>query len=234
MTDQIDTTEVAGQGHNRSPFDDISDEVASLYEEAQHWLDGQPVETEEQAENVEKLLSMLRDAEKRREAAFKEEKQPHLDKCREIDGKWKPLKEQLKRAVDGCRSVLTPFREAQERKRREEEERKRQEAEAKQKAAKEAMEKSDPSNIVEREKAEAELQEAKEAEKEANKINRQPKGLRTTYRAEITDPTEFAKHCWTHHYHDLLEWMQGVADKEVRTRKKDLPGVKCHVENVAN
>ena len=95
-------TQATPIGHNRSPFDDISDEVDSLYEEAGNWLDGESASTQGQADALDKLLGMLKATEKKRLAAFTEEKAPHLEKSREVDAKWNPLKKRLARAIAGC------------------------------------------------------------------------------------------------------------------------------------
>lgn len=221
------------KGHNMSPFDAMEVHVDDLYSEAKNWLDGQAIENDGQAQAVDALLDMLREAEKARKAAFDEEKRPHLEAGRAVDAKWKPLKERIERAVAGCRAVLTPYRQEQDRLRREEEERKRQEAEAKRREAQEALQASSPGNLDEREKAEAALEEAKKAEAAANKISREATGLRTSYEAEITDINAAVQHYWKTDREEFFILIRRLADRDAKAKKRNIPGIHISEKKVA-
>lgn len=54
---------VAKIGHNRSPFELSKETIEDLYSEAKNWLDGEPVATQEQADEIQKLLRMIQAAE---------------------------------------------------------------------------------------------------------------------------------------------------------------------------
>src|SRR3546814_8195285 len=68
-------------GHNNppSPFDDIKAEIEALHEEARGWLDGEPVASQGQADALDKLKGMIRDAEKKAENLRKAEVKPFDD-----------------------------------------------------------------------------------------------------------------------------------------------------------
>jgi len=221
-------------GHNNPPsdFDTLAAEVEAIYGEAENWLDGEPAETEGQAESLEKLLGTLRDLEKKRAAAFKEEKQPWLDKCREIDSKWKPLKERLERAVKVCRAALTPYREAQDRARREAEQKAREEAERKRREAEAALRKQ-TSDIRAREDAERQLKEAKRAEASANKTARAATGLRTVREAHIVDLNAAVKHYWSTDREDFEALVQRLADRDIRQKRPAAPGIEIVERKIA-
>ena len=92
--------------------------------------------------------------------------------------------------------------------------------------------------------AERLLDDAKEAESIANRAAKAvPKakggagratGLRTYYRAEITDRTEFAKWLWINRESEMDGFLHEQADKQVaRDHDTQVPGVIIHVDKRA-
>ena len=225
-------------GHNRSPYDLAEEQITDLYDEAKQWLDGEPVASQGEADGLSKLIDMLRKARKEADAARVEEKRPHDEAAKAVQTKYKPLLEMADRAVDMAKDTLAPWLTKLQAEQEEAERIAREEAEAAMKAAQEAHKAAE--GLEGMEAAEDALHAAKAAERAlraAEKAKPHAKndsraiGLQTVYKAEITDSVEFAKYCWQHHYAELLELMQKIADRDVKVRKCDLPGVKCITEN---
>lgn len=232
--------EVAKVGHNRNPFDELSDEIADLYNEAHNWCDGEPISNQKQADEIAKLLEMIRQARKKADEARKEEKRPHDEAAKAVQQKFMPVLESADMASMACKKTLAPWLQKLEDEKRAEAKAKRKEAEEKVRQAREAHQSAQ--SLEDMEKAEQSLADAKAAEKEAvaaEKDRGRVKGgtravsLRTVYRAEITDPAEFARYIWLNHYAEFLDFMQGIADRDVRTCKTDLPGATCIKEQTA-
>lgn len=76
--------------------------VGDLLTEAGNWADGVPLESQEQADQVAKLVRMLEQASRQVDATADEEKRPHNDALTEI-GNWRNgwLAKGLKRTPDG-------------------------------------------------------------------------------------------------------------------------------------
>ncbi len=58
--------------------------------------------------------------------------------------------------------------------------------------------------------------------------------LRTTYRAEVTDLTDFAQYVWNNHRDDLITFLNGLAKRLVDVNHdREIPGVVIHEERKA-
>ena len=237
--------EVATIGHNQppaTPFDECQSRIGDLYMEAKNWLDGEAVETQEQADALSKLLDDIRKAGKEADEHRKVEKKPHDDAAKAVQAKWKPLLDDCERAADAAKKALTPFLQAQEAERRAKAEAARREAEETMRAAQEALRASIGVNLESRQNAEELLSEAKRAEAAAARAEKDKAkatggaravSLRTTYRAEVTDYREFAKWVWTHDPAALNAWLDEHAARLVRAGRRDVPGVTVHEEQGA-
>ena len=238
------TAEVATIGHNHppvTPFDECQSRIGDLYMEAKNWLDGDEVQTQEQADALSKLLEAIRKAGKEADEHRKVEKKPHDDAAKEVQAKWKPLLDDCERATTAAKRALTPFLQKQEAEKRAAAEAARREAEEKERAAREAMQAS-RGDLEAREAAEKQLADAKAADAAARKAEKDrgtAKGgaravsLRTTYRAEVSDYREFAKWVWTHDPAALNAWLDEHAARLVRAGRRDVPGVAVHEEKGA-
>lgn len=220
-------------GHNRAPFDDISDTVESLYEEAGNWLDGEVAKTEGQADALTKLLTMLRAAEKDRLAAFTEEKKPHLEAGRAADAKWNPLKKRLARAIAGCQAALTPWRNEQNRIKQEAADKARLEAEEQRREAEAALRATSLADLAGREEAEEKLEVAKKGAAKAKRIEKAPTGLRTSYVPVLTDLMEAIKHYWSRDRDRFQDLVEELARKDVYAGKREIPGFTVEERKVA-
>ena len=237
---------VAGLGHNNpqepTPFDLSRDEIDGLYDEAKNWLDKAGVKSDADADGVSKLLDLLRKAEKLADENRKEEKRPHDDAAKAVQSKWKPILDRAALAIDVCKKALTPFLAEKERKQALAAEAARREAEDAEIAAQKAFEQSGVGDLEAREAAEKFAETARAADKAAGKVEKQKAhakggsraiGLRTSYRAEITNETAFARFVWQSHRAKLTEFLAGLAQRLVNAKQREIPGVTVHEEKEA-
>jgi len=245
-----DALVLAGMGHNNppepTPFDESEQEINDLYEEAKHWLDGDPVATQAQCDAIQKLLRNIQSAEKLADERRVEEVRPHKEAQEEIQARYNPLigkttkiTGKTKLAVEACKKAMQPYLEKLDREKREAAEAARQEAERKREEALAAFRASNVENLAEREEAERLLQGAQRAETAASRAEKdraQAKGagraasLRTYQVAEVTDMRAFARFVWTDHFDLLDEFLRDVAQKMVGAGSRNLPGVDLREE----
>lgn len=134
--DEAPSAEV-GIGHNSGdtdPFEALRAELAGEAELVSGFL-GSAVKTQDDADKCGVWAKRIADIAKRADKERETEKAPYLQKCREIDGKWRPVIDDAKNLASRLKKHVEPFlieqkRKAEEaaRKAREEAERQRQEA----------------------------------------------------------------------------------------------------------
>ena len=237
----------ASIGHNRSPYDIAKERVEELYEEAKNWLDGDPIETQGQADMVQKLLRDIQAAEKEADAARIEENKPFDEGKAAVQAKYAPLIANTKTtkgltvlAVEACKKALAPWLMKVDEENRRKAEEARREAEAKAEAARQAMQQRQ--SLEDSEHAEALVREAKQAEAEARKAGNakaSAKGagravtLRDKYTPEVTDYTAFGRHVWKAHWSDMQAFLDAQAAKIVAAgAHSGIPGVTVKHERV--
>lgn len=228
-------------GHNnppQTPYEQSKERVEELYAEAKGWLDGEPITSQAQADEIQKLMRLIQEAEKVAESHRKAEAQPFDDGKAEVQARYNPLIQKgtgkTALAVNACKSALAPWLKKLDDEQRAAAEKARQEAEEKRLAAMEAMRQRDAANLADREAAEALVAEAKKAEAEAKKAENakpQAKGagraasLRTYYTANVTDYKAFARHLWTQHPETFEPFLDDIASKMASAGSRELPGV---------
>jgi len=236
-------------GHNNPPtiFDDIQGKIEDLYSEAKNWCDGDPIDSQEQADELQKLMRQIQAAEKEADEARKAEAKPHDDAKAAIQdrynfliGKTKSVTGKTVLAIDYCKKALAPWLQKVDAENRAKAEIARKEAEAKAEAARAAMHQRQ--TLEDAERAEALVLEAKQAEQNARaaanaKANAKGEGraagLRDRYTAEVTDYTAFARHVWLTHKSDMTAFLDSQASRLVATGiRSGLPGVTVHHERV--
>lgn len=247
------TGQIAVIGHNSppTPFDDISERIDDLYEEAKGWLDGKPVDSQGQADALNTLINMIREVEKEADALRREEVKPFDDGKAEVQARYNPLIGKTKSvtgktvlAVDAAKKALTPWLEKLDAERREAERLAREKAEAARKAAEQAFILSERENLAERENAERLNELARQAESKARAAAKEKAhakggtgratGLRSEWRAEITDKREFARWLWTNRQSEMSGWLNEMAGKIVKqNHDQDIPGVNIIEERKA-
>jgi len=236
--------DVASLGHNGppepTPFDAIETHVSDLMVEAKNWCDGTAIESQSQADTVAKLIDDFRKAEKAADTARKEEAKPFDDGKAAVQAKYAVLLADTKNqtgkivlALAALKATLTPWLQRQEQERREAARLAQEEADRKAREAAEAMRSSDVSNIEAREEAESLVAAAEDAEAEAARIAKAKShakgegraiGLRTYYRAQMTDRKAALIHYAGTRPDDLVAVLQRLADTDVREGKRQIPG----------
>lgn len=229
-------------GDNNPPKDGfalVAAEINDLYEEAKGWLDGEPITTQGQADAVEKLLKLTKDTEKRTEAYRKELVKPLDEQKAAIQARFNPLIGKRKadgtcgttvRIIELGNQYLTPWKQKLLAEKQAEEKRLREVAE---KAAAEAQKAAQATALEDREKAERLIQEAKKASVAANKVSKTPKGTRTVWNLELSDPVEAMRHMWKVRRADLEEYITQLAKQEVNRGVRKIPGFKIKSEEVS-
>jgi len=240
-------------GHNNppTPFEDIKEEIDNLYLEATNWCDGTEIENEAQAGEVNKLINAIRAAVKKADDLRKEENKPFDAGKAEVQERYNTLIGDTKKvtgkavmALKAAKDTLTPWLLKLE----EEKRAKEAEARAKEAAAQQAAEEArlfqvsnDLAAREETERLEKEADRARRAATAASNDTAKAKGgegrassLRTTYRAEVTDRTAFAKWIWTRRPDEMDEFLRVAADKFVaENHKRPIDGVTIHEERKA-
>lgn len=181
---------LAPRDHNNPP--DAIDEALAPYgdaiSEAENWLDGSPVETEDQMNAVDLLIREIRAAKGDLAKAKKSATAPLHDAWKAEIARWKPTEDDIERRLKGLAAVVDPFK----RKLAEEKEAAKraayEEARRKEREAEEAARKASAADYAAQVEADRAMQEAVEAKKAASAANKDTvKGLRTVTRYEIED-----------------------------------------------
>lgn len=226
-----------------TPFEKAEKEVNDLYAEAALWLDGKPIDSQAQADDLSNLLNMIRAAEKRAEEARKAEKQPHSDAAKAVDAKYKPLIGTCQLASDACKKAIAPWlaqvAAAQEAAAAEA----RRVAEEKTRQAQEAIRAAEATNLEARAAAELKIEEAKEAEKRAARAAKatanagggvgRAVGLRTIRRPVFSDPILAARHYWLKENNEYCAFLLSLAERDVRNGATVIPGFEIIEEKKA-
>ena len=241
-------TREIGIGHNGAPeptpFEVVQTQINDLYGEATHWLDSNPIQSQDEADAIQTLMRLIQTAEKKADETRKDEAKPHdeakteiQDRYNQLIGKTKSVTGLTVRAIDACKQALAPWLKKLDDENRAIAEVARMEAEAKHRAAMEAMQQRDGTDLAASERAEALVLEAKRADSEARRAENtkaSAKGegraasLRPSYRAEITDMREFARYAWQFRQAEMQEFLESLAQKIVNTRRIQIDGVKVH------
>lgn len=243
------TEAIATIGHNqpeeKTPFDEVSERIEVLYGQARDWLDGEPIATQGQADEINKLINLISEAAKEAEALRKAEVKPFDDGKKAVQERFNPLignnksgKGKTVLALDAAKQALTPWLERLEQQKREAEAKARVEAEDKIRIAEEARRAAagDLAAREEAERLEKEASQAQKAAKAAGKETAKAKGgsgratsLRTTYRAEVTDYQALAKWMWLRQPDWTAGWLRESANKLVAENPhRPIDGVTIH------
>jgi hypothetical protein len=215
-------------GNNPPPFETIKAEIDDLYGEARLWLDGAPVETQEQADALNTLRDKILKAEKAAEAQRKLEAKPFDDGKAEVQARYNPLISEkgglTTKALTVIKDALRPFLQRLEDEKNAKAMAEREAAIQAQQAALEAMRNREAGNLADQEAAEALVTAAKLADKAATKAENdkaQAKGegraigLRTVKTVVMTDENAAARWAWINHRAELLQFVQHLAGKDL-------------------
>jgi len=239
---------IGGNFPPMTTFEAIKINIVDLYEEAKQWLDGTPIETQEQAAAVNTLKDSIKKAKKAADEAYDEEVRPHQETVKEIQARYNELTGKNKsvtglaiKAEEACNAALKPYLIELERQQQEKARLAREEADRLQREAQEAMRQRDAANLEQREAAERLVNEAKAAQASADRAENakahakgegRATGLRTVHRAVMADKREAAAWVWVDHQDELMVFIQDLADKAVRAGKRTIPGFNVIEEKV--
>lgn len=233
-----------------TPFEMSEVTIGDLYAEAKNWLDGEPITSQAMADEVSKLIEKLR-----AEAAVAEErrvteKKPFDDGAAEVQSRYNRLIEnnaKAKRygkawlAINLAKDALAPWLKKLEDEQKAAAEKARKEADEKLRIAQEALRASQVADLEKREQAEALIREAEKAEANATRAESAKAhakggaraiGLRSVWKATMTDGRAAAAHYWQTRRADVDAFFQGLADAEVHSGKRSIPGFEITEQRV--
>lgn len=234
-------------GHNNppaetlpSPFEMSEVEIGDLYAEAKNFLDGEPITSQAMADAVSKLIDDLRKAGKTADERRIAENKPFDDGKAEVQARYAPLiadtksvKGKVVLGIEAAKQALAPWLQKLEDEQRAAAKKAREEADAKAAEAQAALRASQVADLEKREAAEALIREAQKAEAAAAKAEgvkahatggARAIGLRSVWRAEMVNGREAAGHYWRTRREEVDAFFQGLADADVRTGARDIPG----------
>lgn len=229
---------MSGIGHNSPPaFDAYSLALEDVRLEAGNFLDGSPLETQEQADALGVIVTTAKRLRRDADAARAEEKRPHDDAAKAVQSKWKPLLDQVDAITSAAQAPLTDFLARKEAEQQEAARIAREEAERIQREAL-AAERAAAGNIEATEQA---RQLAKDADKAVKAANRADKakahvagmdravGLRTYRLVTVTDRRALLEWVMRNDAEALAEFLTEYAER----RGAALPGVEITTERRA-
>lgn len=230
-------------GANHGPFDIVAGEIELLYAEAKNWADGKGAEAIESddleaiKEALDTLDNALLKAGQEVEAIRKDLVKPLDDAKAEIQALAHPLIGDTKagkgKVVLG-RAALNKVRTAINVKIAERKAAAAALAEAEKQAEIEAFKaarEADDGSLESAEQLqqfEASVSMAQKVAKAADKAASIGLGLRTTYRAEVTDFAAAARHYWGPDRDQFEALVLNLAQRDVRAGKHTIPGVTVH------
>lgn len=216
--------EVGGNGP--PPDATFSLHIDDLFSLLSDTLSGGSVDNDEKEKAIDELMDEFRKASKDADKARAAEKKPHDDAGKAVQEKWKPIIAKADRGTIACKDALTPYRVEKQRIADEAARKAREEAEAKQAAAQAALQQSD--DLEAKFQAEQELEHAKKLAAVANRIDRAPTGLRTSWEAELTDKGAALRHYLKTQPDEFSYLIQMLADRDARGARPPVPGVIYH------
>jgi len=101
------------KGHNNppNPIDEATAPYGDAIQEAQNWLDGEPVQDESQMKAVDALTKQIKAAIKDVTAGQKSESAPHFDAHKAAIARWKPTIDDLKLLSTGLVACVAKFKQ---------------------------------------------------------------------------------------------------------------------------
>lgn len=233
-------TAAAGIGHNNppepTPYEMSRQEIEDLCMEAKNWLDGEPISSQAVADQIDNLKVLLRDAKKRADERRKDEVKPLDDAKSEIQARYNALIGDTKTsgkgvvilAMEACDKVLSPWLQKLDDEKRERERIAREAADAKAREAQEAVRAARELDLAAKEEAEALLRDAKKAEAVVKKVARTGTGmsshLRRSWKPVLTDATAAARWAWQAKRMEMEDFLLHLAEAEVRSGAREIPG----------
>lgn len=218
-----------------SGFDAIAVHMDDLLMEARNWADGKSAESQDHADEIDRLIDDLRLAMQTAEKARVAEKKPLDEQITEIQNRYnvyiapstnkKPGKVVV--AIDALKAALKPFLDEQKRQRDAEAEDARKAAQDAADAAAAALRSTEASDLEAREAAEVLVEAATDAAqvaKRAEKAATIGTGLTRFYEPVLTDQREAVLHYMKQQPQAFLTLCMDLAKADVRAGKRQIPG----------
>lgn len=241
LVEEANPRAVVGGNNPPNPFEAVRIHMDDLLVEAHNWADGTVVETQEQADEASRLIDDLRKAAKAADDLRVEEKRPLDEAIAEIQARYNVYIADPKtkspgkvwKAIDALKATVKPFLDKLKAEQEAAAAKARQEAEEAARRAAEAARAAAASDLAAQEQAEELVRAAQRAEadaKRAENAKAQAKGgeralgLRTTYRAVMTDRRAALVHYAATQPEALTAFLQGLADADVRRSIRTIPG----------
>lgn len=216
--------------HNNPPpaAELFAEEIDNLKSRAEAFGEVTDANAGEASDLIKLAKKLAKDIDDKR----KEEKQPHLDAGRQIDGTYNPLADAAKKAVASVEKALTAFVVEQKRKaeeaRREAERKAAEEAEKARRLQNDALLAEDAAASAKAAENEAKLVAAEE--KQAGNVKGsegfRASGLRTIRKAKITNATMLVTHYMARP--EVIELCERLANADIRAAKGEqvaIPGI---------
>lgn len=233
-----------------TPYEAMKIHLDDLLLEAKNWADGTAVESQAQADEAARLIRELQKSAADADKLRIEEKRPLDEQIAEIQARWNVYIADPKnknpgkvwKAVDALKAAVKPFLDRLEAERQEAARLAREEAERKAREAAEAARAAAASDLAAQEEAEEKLREALRADHDAKKVENsrtqargageRAMGLRTVWKAHMTDRKAALFHYAAAEPDELVAFLQGLADRDVRNGKRTIPGFDVKSETV--
>lgn len=231
-------------GHNMpplTPYESVKISIDDLVLEARNWADGAKVENQAQADDLSRLIEDIRHAIQAADEARITENEPFDKGKAEVQERYNALIADTKTkkgvavlAIDSLKAALKPFLDAEKTRKDKEAEDARKKAQAAADAAAEAVRAAQPDNLESREQAEQLVEAARLAGKAASRAENDKAhakggsraiGLRTYYRAEITDRKATLLHYIVRQPAAIAECLRILAQTDADAGQRQIPGV---------
>jgi hypothetical protein len=223
------------------PFDAIKVSIDDHLTEARAWADGTEITSQEQADEVSRLIEYLRLDGDAADMLRVELKKPHDDAITEIQAKFNPLIADLKNktpgkvplAIKALKATLGAYLQKLEDEKLARAKLAREEAEATAAAAAQAARAAAPNDLEAQEAAEELIAEAKDAATFANyaeKDRAQAKGgsramgLRSYWVPTLVEPRKAIEHYIATETQLVKDFLLQQAAVDIRNGKRSLPG----------
>lgn len=177
-----------GGNNPPDPIDEALAPYGDAIEEAQNWLDGNPIENEAQLKATDDLLKTIKGALKDLNAARDDATKPLHEIWKAEVARWKPTQDDLDRIIKGLIACQDPFKRALAAQKEAEKRAAWEAAEKAKREAQEAARAAQASDITAQREAAEKAALAQAALKDASAKQKDTvRGMRTVHRYEIED-----------------------------------------------
>lgn len=225
--------------HNNPPaYLQVFEEIDDLFQTAKDFADGEPIADEAMHDTISKIRDDLHELGKRADELRVEEKKPFDDAVKEIQDRYNPYVQKDKGKVDMAKKALGTLLAAWRKRVADEkaaEARRKQEDAARLAEEAQAAMRASSGNLEARVDAEELLAHARDMEKVAKRADKAATtghGLRTYWRAELTDEAAALDHYYPLYRESFLDLVRGFAASDARAGVRVIPGFVVKEEKV--